>query len=138
MGTNIGFISTEKTMSTAAATKQAKSKRPYSTQRERLKALQVGRITEPGLYHDGGGLYLQVTDSGAKSWIYRYRLLGKLRDMGVGSFQTFSLKEARERANEFRQRVADKIDPIDERDSRARALAEQRSTEISFKECAEK
>ena len=120
------------------AKKQANSKRPYSTQRERLKALEVSRIIEPGVYHDGGGLYLQVTDSGAKSWIYRYRLLGKLRDMGIGSFKTFSLREARARANEYRQRVADKIDPIDERDARAKSLAVQRATEISFKECAEK
>jgi integrase len=58
--------------------------------------------------------------------------------MGIGSIRDFSLREARERANEFRQKVADKIDPIEERDARAKALAEQRATEITFKECAER
>ena len=115
-----------------------KPKREYSTQRDRLKAIQVGRLTEPGLYHDGGGLYLQVSKKyGTRSWVFRYRLAGKMREMGLGSFDDFTLAEARIRANESRQLVADKIDPIDERDARARALTSQRAKEVNFKKCAE-
>jgi Arm DNA-binding domain len=38
----------------------------------KLKALNVAREKRPGLYGDGGGLYLQVMASGSKSWIFRY------------------------------------------------------------------
>ena len=39
----------------------------------RLKALTVTRTKEKGLYADGGGLYLQISAAGTKSWIFRYR-----------------------------------------------------------------
>lgn len=111
--------------------------RGYSRQRNRLSALQVNRLAEPGYHHDGGGLYLQISASLTKSWIFRYRMQGKLRDMGIGSYKDFSLAEARVRATELRQKVTDKIDPIEERDVRAKALAEGRAAEVSFKTCAE-
>ncbi|MGB9163883.1 MAG: Arm DNA-binding domain-containing protein, partial [Rhodomicrobium sp.] len=53
---------------------------------ERLAALKVAKIAKPGFYSDGAGLYLQVTGSAAKSWIYRFRLDGKRHDMGLGPF----------------------------------------------------
>ena len=40
----------------------------------RLSAVEVKSIDRRGMYHDGGGLYLQVSDRGAKSWIYRFML----------------------------------------------------------------
>lgn len=42
-----------------------------------LKALLVSRAKEKGLYADGGGLYLQVSAVGTKSWIFRYRMNGR-------------------------------------------------------------
>jgi hypothetical protein len=51
----------------------------------RLKALTVARTTRPGLYPDGGGLYLQVTGASAKSWLFRYRFGGRERQAGLGS-----------------------------------------------------
>jgi hypothetical protein len=54
----------------------------------RLTALKVDRVKKPGMYADGGGLYLQVTGDGsdrtAKSWIYRFTRRGKVRRIGVG------------------------------------------------------
>lgn len=40
-----------------------------------------------------GGLYLQVTSSGSKSWIFRFRspFTHKLRDMGLGSLHAVGL-----------------------------------------------
>jgi hypothetical protein len=38
----------------------------------KLTALKVAREKRPGLYGDGGGLYLQVTARGSKSWIFRF------------------------------------------------------------------
>jgi integrase len=79
---------------------------------DRLNALQVGKLAKPGYYCDGAGLYLQVAPSGSKSWIMRYTLAGKQREMGLGSFVTFTLAEARQRAREKRQLLADGVDPI--------------------------
>jgi hypothetical protein len=36
----------------------------------KLKVLNVARMKTPGIC--GGGLWLQVTNAGAKSWILRY------------------------------------------------------------------
>jgi hypothetical protein len=46
----------------------------------RLSAIEVRSITQKGMYHDGGGLYLQVNARGAKSWIFRFMLDGRARD----------------------------------------------------------
>lgn len=116
--------------------KSGDGKRTYRTERNRLKSLQVRSIAEPGLYHDGGGLYFQVSPAGTKSWLFRYRLHGRVRDMGLGSFKDFSLAEARERARSQRQLVADKIDPIDQRDARSQEAKTVIAQAISFEECA--
>jgi integrase len=111
-------------------------KREYSSARDRLKSLTVTRIVDPGVYHDGGGLYLQVSPNGTKSWFFRYRLHGRVRDMGLGSFLDFTLAEARERARTQRQLVADKIDPIDNRDGRAQQERARVAQQITFEVCA--
>lgn len=84
------------------------------------------------MYGDGDGLYLQVTGDGqkriGKSWIFRYRLKGHVsatgkplaREMGLGSVETWSLAEARERARQQRQLIDQGTDPIE-----ARKLQEQ-------------
>lgn len=127
------------------ATAESPAARQYRTDRNRLSPLFVKRVSEPGLYHDGGGLYLQVTENRSKdgaeagpnkSWVFRFRLQGRLRSMGIGSTKDFSLADARERATKSRQLVADKIDPIEERNERASALAESQSREITFEKCA--
>jgi len=79
---------------------------------ERLSALQVAKLEKPGYYCDGAGLYLQVSKSGSKSWIMRYALGGKGCEMGLGSFTTFTLAEARQRATAQRKLLADGIDPL--------------------------
>ena len=53
-----------------------------------------------GNYADGGGLYLQVTKSGAKSWIYKFMLNGRAREMGLGPLHTVSLPVARDNGAE--------------------------------------
>lgn len=64
-------------------------------------------------YPDGGGLYLQVTPGGSRSWVLRYKLAGRERYMGLGSAATFGLAEARERAQAARKLLADGIDPLE-------------------------
>ncbi len=78
----------------------------------RLTALQVTKLRKPGYHADGGGLYLCIKDSGAKSWIFRYRFGGKEHEMGLGSLNTFSLADSRERALQQRKLLADGKDPL--------------------------
>ncbi len=102
----------------------------------KLSATKAARLDKPGRYGDGGGLWLQVSKWGTKAWLFRYQLNGRARQMGLGSFNTFSLKEARERARFARQQVADGIDPIEvRRDTKIAArLAAARA--ITFEQCA--
>ena len=65
-----------------------------------LSARKVAAAKKPRFYGDGGGLYLQVSQYGTKSWVFRFKRNGKPRDMGLGSINTFTLKEARERARD--------------------------------------
>ncbi|PZQ78241.1 Prophage integrase IntA [Xylophilus ampelinus] len=94
----------------------------------------------PGYYLDGAGLYLQVSKSGSRSWIFRYTLHGKTREMGLGSLDTFGLAQARERAQRARQLLADGIDPIDQRNGERKAAFAHRAAERArlktFESCA--
>ena len=46
---------------------------------KRLTVRELQTISQPGLYSDGDGLYLQVTPPSSKTWIYRYQLKGRRR-----------------------------------------------------------
>jgi integrase len=104
---------------------------------ERLTALQAKRATTPGLLGDGKGLYLRVGDGGARSWVLRYMIDGRAREMGLGSYYDLSLAEARERARGFRRMVKDGVDPIDDRRLRRAALRAERAKAMTFRQCAE-
>lgn len=104
----------------------------------KLTAAGVAKETKPGLYSDGGGLYLQVAKGASKSWIFRFMIAGKSRYMGLGSIDTFSLREARERAKEARKLVADGIDPIDARRERVVAARADDAKLVSFSQAAER
>lgn len=111
-----------------------------SKARDRLTAVQIKNLNKPGFYHDGGGLYLQISRFGSKSWILRYTLNQKKRDMGLGPLTDWTLAEARERAKKYRQLVDDGIDPIDQRDQEKARMHAQRleadRKRRSFEECA--
>ena len=79
----------------------------------------------PGLTSDGDGLYLKITRPGAGSWIYRYKLSGKSRDMGLGQCSQVSLAIAREKAAEIRKQVRAKIDPLAARDTEKKRRHEE-------------
>jgi integrase len=98
------------------------------------------RSKKPGYYLDGSGLYLQVSKTGSRSWIFRYTLNGKTREMGLGSLTAFGLAQARERAQRARQLLADGIDPIEKRGEERKAIAAHRTAERAraktFENCA--
>lgn len=103
---------------------------------ERLTALQVKRIAKPGMHPDGGGLYLFVQRGGGRSWVYRYMLQGRAREMGLGPAHTISLSEARAMARDARRLKFDGIDPIEQRQlARARTTLEA-AKGFTFKQAA--
>ncbi|MFZ5636660.1 MAG: tyrosine-type recombinase/integrase [Pseudomonadota bacterium] len=78
----------------------------------RLSARFVATASTPGYYPDGGGLYLQVAASGAKTWIFRYRYNGRRPEMGLGPLHTIGLAEARQAALVARRQLIEGIDPM--------------------------
>ena len=102
----------------------------------RLTALKVVRAKRPGMYADGGGLYLQITKGGA-SWVYRFMLNGRAREMGLGPVHTITLAEARERATQARKLRLDGIDPVERRRSERAAQRVAEATAISFRQCGD-
>ena len=105
-----------------------------------LTELKIKHV-KPGMHLDGDGLYLQVTKAGAKSWIFRFQLNKRRREMGLGPLATVPAKEARRRAAEMRVLVAAGTDPIEERERLAAQVAERKVLEsahaVTFKEAAE-
>jgi integrase len=81
-----------------------------------------------GRHSDGGGLYLNVSTTGAKSWLFMWVRGGKRREMGMGNYPAISLAKARTQAAGNRTSVLDGRDPIAER---------SREADPSFGDCAD-
>ena len=82
----------------------------------KLSALKVKALTSPGRYGDGGGLSgLGVQGRNHRSWLFRYAIAGKARQMGLGAFPDISLADAREAAQQARASVRQGVDPIEQR-----------------------
>ncbi|WP_319826611.1 tyrosine-type recombinase/integrase [Thalassovita sp.] len=82
------------------------------------------RLTRPGIHAVGGvaGLSLQVTATGARSWIFRFRHNGRRREAGFGPYPDVTLAQARDYAREARDMLRKGIDPIEERKAVQRRL----------------
>lgn len=76
-----------------------------------LSARKV-ETAKPGRHGDGRGLFLYVKPSGSRSWVLRYQVQGRRRDLGLGAYPDVSLAMARERASEARRLIANGEDPI--------------------------
>lgn len=107
---------------------------------EKLTALRVEKIKNPGYYGDGKGLWLRVKATGAKSWMYRFMLQGKQREMGLGPYPETSLADARQLAAEAREQTKRGTDPIE---ARHQAVVDQQTQArlatarlMTFDQCA--
>lgn len=107
----------------------------------KLTAAAVAKTKEPGRYGDGDGLYLLVQDGPRKSWVFRYKIGGRERFMGLGSADTVALAEAREKTQALRKLLAQGIDPLDHRKEQDQAAKRQAALDeakrMTFRECAE-
>jgi len=119
-----------------------------------VKNAEAGKAT-PGMYADGGGLYLCIgaptakalakdpKARGAASWIFRYMRDRRPHEMGLGPLRDIGLKEARERAAARRRELLDEQDPMELHSRRAkkarreRERQEQEARSMTFRRCAE-
>jgi integrase len=81
----------------------------------KLTASEVRGLREPGKYNDGNGLVLHIVTPTRRAWVFRYMRKGKARTMTLGSPDTVSLAEARDRRDAARRLLAEGIDPLDQR-----------------------
>ncbi|MGF6230515.1 integrase [Inquilinus ginsengisoli] len=106
--------------------------------KDKLSAVQVRRLKEPGRYSDGNGLYLQVRSAEQKSYLFRYMRNGNAHWMGLGPADILDLKDAREKARGMRRLLLDGIDPLEhKRAERAKAVADAAKV-VTFKEAAKR
>ena len=84
---------------------------------------------KPKKYFDGGGLFLFVSATGSKLWRMAYRFEQKSKLLSFGEYPTVSLKDARERRDEAKKKLANGIDPSAHKKSvKAAQLAEVNDT----------
>jgi integrase len=113
----------------------------------KFTALEVKRMVTPGRFGDGGGLWLQVREGEQrddpeekvfnKSWLLRFTLNGRAREMGLGPVDLVSLAEARDKAVAARKLLLEGMDPIDER-AAARAARLAKAGAMTFQHTAER
>jgi len=101
----------------------------------RLTARKVETAKAPGMYCDGGSLYMRIAPGGSKQYVFRYIRNGKLHDMGIGPTHTLSLAEARERATEARKLLLDGVDPLASKRAHFAALRAAEAKDVTFADC---
>jgi integrase len=80
----------------------------------KLTARKV-ETAKPGKYSDGNNLYLIVSPTGSRKWVLRFTWRGRAKEMGLGSASTVLLADARDKATAARRKVAQGLNPIEER-----------------------
>ncbi|HHG89434.1 MAG TPA: DUF4102 domain-containing protein [Devosia sp.] len=110
-----------------------------------LSALEIKRLKHPGKGRNytvavGGvaGLMLQITPSGAKSWLLRTKVGMKRREFGLGGYPEIALATARDRARDLKEKIRDGIDPIQERKEKKAALIAAQRRGLTFSEAVDK
>jgi integrase len=108
----------------------------------KLTAAEVKRIIKPGKHPIGGSLYLQVSQDGARSWLFRYQLNNRRRWMGLGGCSDVSLSGARDDIKHYkRDFIKLGIDPLAEKaKSKDKATEDRRelaNRQMTFSLCAE-
>jgi integrase len=101
-----------------------------------LTAIKVQKIKQPGYHADGGGLYLQASQGGAKSWIFAFSLHGRRREMGLGSASRVSLADARAERDRYNRLLREGTDPIEDRKRRRAEIALTNVKSITFAQAA--
>lgn len=84
---------------------------------------------------DGGGLYLYISNTGARLWRYKYRIAGKEGTYSIGAYPEVSLAKAREEHTKARELVKLSIHPTHDR--QLKKLIEEHEAGSTFKAVAQ-
>jgi len=126
------------------ATRTMKTAAPANEKKVRVKGLNnltdvaIRKLKEPGLYADGGKLFLQVGSTSQKSWVLLFQWNGKPKTMGLGSLSDVGLAEARRRRLHWLAVLAAGENPLEvrEREREAERAKEAAGKPLTFKQCA--
>lgn len=102
----------------------------------KLSALKVANISKRGLYSDGNGLWLQVTASGSKSWVFRFDFAGTRYHMGLGPDRDMSLAQARSVVQDLARRLRAGENPLAERHHQKSVRHAEKARQMTFDACA--
>ena len=104
-----------------------------------LSALELGRLTKPGVHPVGHvpGLQLHVSQSGARSWLLRATVGAKRQEMGLGPFPAVKLAEALIKARALRDEIAAGKDPVAEKRAAKAALIAEQINARTFDQCVD-
>lgn len=103
-----------------------------------LSVKEVSQLKKLGTHRVDRNLYLQIKENGARSWLFRWKEDGRMRNKGLGAYRDVPLQEARDTADELRLQLRRGVDLFAERDEARRAKRIEASKNIpSFKWCAE-
>ena len=104
-----------------------------------LTDTKIRSLSKKGMHADGDRLYLQVSSHRGKSWIFRWKIEGKTRYSGLGSYPAVTLKAARAAAVKCNQLLAEGLDPIEEKKkAKAEKEASKNTFEVVARRCAER
>jgi hypothetical protein len=103
-----------------------------------LTVKEVAAISRLGIWRVSRNLYVQVSPTGTKSWVFRYMQGGRAHGMGLGSLELVTLAEARDKALVCRKILLDGVDPLEERRGKRMQTLLAAAGKITFRTCAER
>jgi integrase len=103
-----------------------------------LSAAKVKSLKVPGDYLDGRGLYLQVRGKTSKSWVLKYSIDKRAREMGLGPAADIPLATARELRDQHRAILKQGIDPLEQKKAEKQQRALELAKAITFRAAAKR
>ena len=103
---------------------------------KRLAAIALSKITTPGMYADGGGLYFRVKVSGRAQWVFRFRDGARRHDAGLGPYPRVTLKEAREKAEIYRKERLAGRNPLENKRAEKVKRRQEAASMVLFRQAA--
>lgn len=102
----------------------------------RIAAASLPKLYKtPGYYADGGGLYLQVISPTSRTWMFRFMLNKRAREMSLGSADLWDLTTVRAKATDLRRLLEQGIDPIEQRQQAKRQQVTDAALRRTFEQC---
>jgi integrase len=99
-------------------------------------AKDVAQLTRRGRYAVGQNVYLQISEQGTKSWVFRYRRGDRAHHMGLGPYDLLTLAEARDRGYQARRQLLDGVDPLEHKRASRRQQRASQARAMTFNQAA--